>query len=63
MSPFLPSAKLAWSSIELYAVADASRNDAKIGRLWFVDYSKMLEMPLPTCGGREIGNYCLELLT
>lgn len=40
-----------WSSINainLYTIADTSRNYAKLGILWFADYSKMLEMPLPT---------------
>lgn len=56
-----------WSSINpinLYTIADASRNYAKLGILWFADYSKMLEMPLPTyLWGETDGNYCLELLT
>lgn len=37
-----------WSSIKLYTITDASRNDAKLGRLWFADYSQMLQTPLPT---------------
>jgi len=42
-----------WSSFKLCAIADASRNDAKLGRLWFADYAKMPEMPLPACSWGE----------
>lgn len=53
MAPFLVSAWL-WSSIKLYTIADAFRNAAKLGRLWFADCSKVLEMPPPVIVEREL---------